>query len=142
MTHRLINFVLAVLMLMPAGICTCDGGVVSCPDHPSGVPTQSASAEQAHSGCNGAGYEAAQTAGPHQCPDPSPHETSCRILSPEMAIDVSTSDSSGSSVFLPPALHFVVVAWPAAPPSRLTCAPVDARVTTSPLYLTHCVLLI
>lgn len=143
MQHRLINTVLAILMLMPAGICTCDGGVVSCPDHAVPAPTQPQTYDAAGQVCGRS--EATDATGtdrdshPHRCPEPCPHQSSCGVAAPEFLADSSGSDIS-------PALPFtdygVVVEWPTPKLSRSDCRTISIRLHSSPIYLANCALLI
>lgn len=140
MRHRLINFVLAILMLMPAGICTCDGGVVSCPDHPVQTPTQPqtfGAAGQANGHCEATGAECDSQS--HRCPAPCPHQPSCGAVAPEFLADVSGSDSFTALPFID---YAVVVEWPTPKPSRSDCYTISIRLHASPIYLANCALLI
>lgn len=143
MLYRLINLVLAVLMLMPAGICTCDGGVVSCPDHPVHAPTQSRICAVGGQACGHSEAAVAVATGrdsqPHHCPAPRPHQPSCGVEAPDFLADSSMSDVSATLHVIE---YAVVVEWQTPQPNRLNrhaaCTPLPA----CPIYLAHCVLLI
>lgn len=142
MQHRLINVVLAVLMLMPAGICTCDGGVAFCHDHPVQTPTQQQTydaAGQAHK-CSEdtAATEADRESHSHRCPAPCPHQLSCRVVAPEFLADSSESDLSTVLPFID---YAVVVEWPTPIPTRSDCCLDFSPLPASPIYLTNCALL-
>lgn len=136
MPHRLINFVLAILMLMPAGICTCDGGVVSCSDQSIQNLTHT------EAGLSGGLSEAAKAgcaSQAHRCPAPSPHRPSCRVVAPEFLTDAATSDISTS---LPDLEFSVLIEWPTPLASRFRDRAIFTPLPASPIYLAHCVLLI
>lgn len=137
MAHRLINFVLAILMLIPAGICTCDGGVVSCLDHPVHNLTDfdAGQAREPFEATTGTDRDTTS----HRCPPPCPHQPSCGVLAPEFLADASASDISTSL----PVIHYaVVVEWPTPQPSRFDRRTAFTPLPASPIYLAHCVLLI
>lgn len=143
MLHRLVNFVLAILMLMPAGICTCDGGVVPCSNHPLQAPTP----PQTHADAGRAGgspensitTRAGLRSQAHHCPTPRPHQPSCGVVAPEFLAGSAVSDPSTTL----PVIDFVaVVEWPAPQPSRFDRRTTPVRVPASPIYLTNRVLLI
>ncbi|VTU01680.1 unnamed protein product [Gemmataceae bacterium] len=143
MLYRLINLVLAVLMLMPAGICTCDGGVVSCPDHPVHAPIQSqicADGGQALGHVEAAvAAETGRDSQPHHCPAPRPHQPSCGAAAPEFLADSSASDISATLLVID---YAVVAEWPPPPPNRSDCNTAFTPLPAWPIYLAHCVLLI
>lgn len=136
MPRRLINFVLAILMLMPVGICTCDGGVVSCLDHPVQKLTDF-DAGQASEPFDAAGAGCASQT--HRCPAPSPHQPSCGMVAPEFLADSTISDNSTA---LPDIDNAVVVEWPTPKPSRSDSRTTSIRRYASPIYLANCALLI
>lgn len=140
MRHRLINSVLAILMLMPAGICTCDGGVVFRSGDPVQSRTQSQDydvAEQANGRSDATGADPDSQS--DRCPAPCPHQPCCRVLAPEFLAGSSASDIST-------ALHVivdaVVVEWPTPKPSRSDSRPFAIRLHAPPIYLANCALLI
>lgn len=143
MVYRLINLVLAVLMLMPAGICTCDGGAVSCPDHPVEAPTQLLIRVEAGQACGHSeavvGAKNGRDSQPHHCPAPRPHQPCCGVAAPEYLADSSASDISAT-------LHIsdyaVEVEWPTPPPSGLDRHTAFTPSPAWPISLAHCVLLI
>ena len=146
MVYRLTNLVLAVLMLMPAGICTCDGGVTSCPDHPVHAPPQSQFRAEAGQACGQS--EAAATVDtdrysqPHRCPRcpaPRPHQPSCGVVAPEFLSDASAADFSATLHVIDRA---VVAQWPTPPPSGLDRHTAFNPLPAWPISLAHCVLLI
>ncbi len=143
MLYRLINLVLAVLMLMPAGICTCDGGVISCPDHPVHAPIQSLVSVEtgpacAHSGAF-AGPENGRSSQSHHCPAPRPHQPSCGVTAPDFLPDSSASDISATLHVID---YAVVVEWPPPLPNRSDRSTAFTPSPAWPIYLAHCVLLI
>lgn len=140
MLYRLINLVLAVLMLLPAGICTCDGGVVSCPDHPVHAPTRAqicvdGGSARGHFDAHGAA-EMGRDSQTHRCPAPRPHQPSCGAAAPVFLADSSASDISATLFVID---YAVVVEWPPPQPSR---SDRGTAFTAWPIYLAHCVLLI
>lgn len=146
MFRRLVNFVLAILMLMPAGICTCDGGVVSCPDHAVQTPTQTqeytdpVQASGVSRPADSSGTVRDSQA--HQCPAPRPHQPSCRVAAPEFLTDASVSDLSISLHIIDFAVVVGVVGWPTPQPSRFDRHTSFTPLPASPIYLANCVLLI
>lgn len=143
MSYRLINLVLSVLMLMPAGTCTCGGGVVSCPDHPVHAPTRSPICVDG--GQARGHFEAAVAAKtgrdplPHHCPAPRPHQPSCGVAAPEFLADSSASDISATLLVID---YAVIVEWPPPQPNQSDRSTAFTPLPAWPIYLAHCVLLI
>jgi hypothetical protein len=142
MLHRLINLVLAVLMLMPAGICTCDGGIVSCPDHPIHAPTQSLICVEVGQACGHVETAVEAATAPdshdHHCPSPRPHQSACGVWAPEFLTDSTAADISTALYLIE---CDVVVEWPPLSESDRHAARTPL-VPACPIYLAHCVLLI
>lgn len=143
MLYRLINLVLTVLMLMPAGICTCDGGVVSCPDHPVHAPTRSPICVDG--GQTRGHFEAAVAAKtgcdplPHHCPAPRPHHPSCPAAA--SAADQATTERSWPSA-APDVFAATVVAPLFRRANERPARPARITAVSPPLFIAHCALLI
>ena len=137
--------VLAFLMLMPAGVCTCGGGARPCPDHPPIGSTHQhdgCSSGCCHKGSSGGTPSAARTdaAAEHHCPAPLPHEPSCPAVTWAAPADTSAAADS-VTVLISSSADRAVTWWvPDAP--RSTSTLVTTYVPTAPLFLSHCSLLI
>lgn len=143
MVHHILSTVLALLMLMPSGICTC-GSVSACSNHPE------SSFALVTSGCdfglcdeafepNTASSRPALSSSSHQCPAPLPHHPSCRAVSPESLFDAQSSGGSLTSTFSFCTVAIFSFIWETIllAPARTT-----PRTPALPLSLAHCPLLI
>lgn len=129
--HRL-SAVLALLMLIPSGVCTCGGGATACASHPASASDISGCAP----GCCDGGCDPEAR---HKCPAPLPHQPSCPAVAPADAADRATSDvasvvvGTGSET---PADWVDAEATRPLPAEPAPCVP------AVPLFLAHCVFLI
>ena len=139
MVRSVLAVALALLMLLPPGICICGGGPRPCPDHRGGGPGSEPTDCPAASGTVGCcgGIHASRTE--HRCPDPIPHDSSCPAVSQgtaqvaaENTPETTLLDLGGTSVAVP--VPPLTVQRP-APTLRVAVA-------TPPLFLVHCALLI
>lgn len=139
MGRPVVLIVLALLMLQPSGVCACDATEHGCPDHPTSTSVGGSedgpdSAKIEHDP-RPAGLELA-----HRCPPPQPHHPACPAVTAETASKVSQC-SSQTGVATPPALPlFFVRVAPECRTHPARTAPV--RLSSPPLYLAHCVLII
>lgn len=139
MRRSVVLIVLALLMLLPSGICACNAAEVACPDHPSA----STPARTGDSHSSVASEHDAPPAGltsTHRCPPPLPHQPTCPVIT---AATVSKVSPGGSPAVVAPQptepLYFVRVS------SDIRTRPARTallRLSSQPLYLAHCVLII
>ncbi len=138
MVRRILSTVLAFLLLLPEGICTC-GGASACTDHPE------SSAEQPTRDCeHGLSNEATASrstisTASHPCHAPASHQPSCRAVSPDPLFATQTSGGSKPSAFsfcMAAIASFDFGAILHAPPRTTSHPP------AFPLSLAHCPLLI
>lgn len=140
MVHSLLAVVLALLMLMPPGICVCGGGSRPCPDHP--TPENALEPPESLPGggddpCCGA-VRVGNTRVEHHCPDPLPHEPLCPV--------VTTTSIQAVAEIAP----VVTIDWFVEPvvvrlafvPAPRPLAPTPIHVPTLPRFIAHCALLI
>lgn len=134
MVRSILSVVLCVLVLMPPGVCTCDGGAQVCTNHPaethSQLPTDSD--DLPHGSAPAVGES-------HRCPDPLPHQPFCQAVSTTVRhITPGGSVSTAAPELLAEPIVFVFATVPVL---RLVPS-VDVHWSTPPLFLTHCALLI
>lgn len=141
MSHRLINLVLAVLMLMPAGICTCDGGAVTCPDHPVTTSLHSDYGDRTVGECahSTPAFHSGDSSLAHRCPAPRPHQPSCGVVAPETRTSTLVSHPSVPHHDLVAA---TALAWLPPHVARTPLQSANPVRSAPPFYLTDCVLLI
>lgn len=133
MARSILSVVLCVLVLMPPGVCTCDGGAQVCTNHP--VETQSQLPTDSGDTPHGSAPAVGES---HQCPDPLPHQPFCQVVSATVRhATPAGSASAAPELFAEPiAFWFATVTIPRLVPL------LDAHWSTPPLFLTHCALLI
>lgn len=140
MGHSVLAAVLALLMLMPPGICICGGGARPCPNHPI-VETDSVTTEPQLAGerelcCGGANV--GNTQAEHHCPDPLPHDPSCPVVAPPTD---QTPPENVHSV-APDLFAEAVVVHLTYLTTRRPITSTSVHVSHLPLFLAHCALLI
>lgn len=133
MVRSILSVVLCVLVLVPPGVCTCDGGAQVCTNHPAETHSQfpTDSDDTPHASAPAVGES-------HHCPDPLPHQPSCQVVSTTVRHVTPTSASTAAPELLaePIAFWFATVTIPCLVPL------LDVHWSTPPLFLTHCALLI
>lgn len=140
MGRSVLAAVLALLMLMPPGMCVCGGGARICPDHPTAKYALDLPGSQPDGGedscCRPARVENARAE--HHCPAPIPHEPSCPVVSP---VSTQAAAKIVPSVVIVGFVEPVLVSLSFVPPP-CPLAPITIHVSTPPRFIAHCALLI
>ncbi len=134
--------ILTVLVLMPPGVCACDGGPRACPNHPSPVERHDCDSGHCGDGHRG-GAEDEQgldhAGAGHRCPAPVPHHPSCPAVTP-------AADQAAAERVWPSAAPDLLTAPFVVPFSRQThvrpARPIRVTTSSPPLFIAHCALLI
>ena len=145
MVRSVLAAVLALLMLLPPGICVCGGGPRACPDHP--VPGRALGHDGCDSSCRrhapaehaGAAAQAAAAAD-HHCPAPLPHHPTCPAVTAATPADTQAA-TDASTLLLLASLEEPLAWWLPVPP-RATRTPAAPHVPSPPLFIAHCTLVI